>query len=145
MDSRKISACHPSFAHIIKQLSNDDAKIMQKLKDEQYNYIPIIDIEEELSFNNYKTLISTISSYGKSIDIDANKVQSIIVNLDRLGIIEIEKDKFITIENGYKDTEELVNLYISENYKNKKEKINLKKYLACTTTFGESFINSCTN
>ncbi len=59
IDSRKVNLAHPSFAHILRQLSRDEALILAKLQNSKFVYEVTRDLMGQ-RFTNKKVIRSTL-------------------------------------------------------------------------------------
>jgi hypothetical protein len=85
---------HPSFVEIIKQLCPDEAKILKILNVK--DTCPIISLRHERGNGLGFYLIKTFSNIGEIAGCEKPlDIQEYIVNLDRLGIIEIDRDSLL--------------------------------------------------
>lgn len=106
MDSSKNNYTHNSFVEIIKQLSSLDAENLSILYQEDSSF-PIVNINAPIKDNNsYKSIISNYFMENLRT-IDENKLNSSSVkNLQRLGLIEISYNEYISDDSIYRKFEE---------------------------------------
>lgn len=101
MDAKTAENAHPGFVEIIRNMSSDEAKIMTYLI--SADVYPVIDIEKTLK--NGGGTIKThelISGIGHDAECEHRKLtSSYLVNLERLGLIEIPRTGHMTQEEGY--------------------------------------------
>jgi len=145
MDSQTAENAHPGFVEIIRNMSSDEAKIMSYLINT--DMYPVIDIEKVL--NDGGGTIKThelISGIGHDAACEhRNLTSSYLVNLERLGLIEIPRTGYITEEKGY---ERIINdapvkavmdqLNTSDEYKG-----NIVKHYIRLTPLGRLFGKAC--
>lgn len=147
MDKNTASTAHPGFVEIIRSLSGDEARIMSFLSNVQV--APIIDIRKEIEGGGGGvTVMPYVTTVGFDAGCDHRELTvSYIKNLERLGLIEISKDKYLVGEGAYdrilndapvKEIEEQLNA--QEGYIAKFEKYYLE-----LSAFGSLFIAACVN
>jgi hypothetical protein len=146
MDKETASNAHPSFVEIIKQLSPDEARILDYMN-KLSSAIPIIDIRIQMGeakhFLNYITNFSLIGEIS-NCSLPYNS-QSYIDNLCRLKLCDIPNGHKIANKDVYSNLEknDLIQNHIKELKKNnEKDPIFIHKKLDLTN-FGRAFINSC--
>ena len=146
MDKNTASTAHPGFVEIIRSLSGDEARIMSFLSKVQV--APIIDIRKEIEGGGGGGI--TVMPYVTTVGFDAGcdhreLTVSYIKNLERLGLIEISKDRYLVGEGAYdrilndapfKEIEEQLNA--QEGYIAKFEKYYLE-----LSALGSLFITAC--
>lgn len=139
MKSRE-SAIHPSFATILKQMSNDDAKALLHFKD--LPQIPLISITAPLSNDNtsYQYILTNIWESCEDLD-SINRSRACLESLARLGLIEIKYSEYLTDDSWYDNiyTDQLKSL-ANELAGNPDFALSIKKGLATFTQLGENFI-----
>jgi hypothetical protein len=101
MNKETAKYAHPGFVEIIRNLTSDEACIIDHLND--VRVIPVIDIKKVMidkqSEMRLNTLVSTIA-----VDADCEHhdlAESYLANLERIGIVEIPRDVHLTDENIY--------------------------------------------
>lgn len=144
VDNRKNSSIHPSFVEIIKQLTSDEAKIIRAITDNHPK--PIISIRkkrpnvkgDQLGLENFTTLPYILgcefpTSFASQLD-----------NLNRLGLISINKDMHLTDDSYYSPLENhpFILKLIDELKKADYEPI-FKKSVFSRTDFGANFYKCC--
>jgi len=145
MDSVTAKNAHPGFVEIIRNLSADEAKILKLLYAKRFE--PIIDIRRTDKNNNsginLHDFVCTIGSDAGCEHIDL--VASYLVNLERLGLILMEKGRFLTADDAYarimedpsiKEIIEIINA--SPNFT-----AEIVKYFAKLTPLGQQFGQAC--
>lgn len=147
MDSTTAKTAHPGFVEIIRNLSGDEAKILAYLVNVQV--IPLIDIRRESTDGKGGVVVSP---YVSTIAHDSgcehlDMVGTYLKNLERLGLIDIPRDKHLVAEKAYdrilnnqsvKQVE--ANLNAVEN-----SKAQFDKYYATPSALGDLFIAACVN
>jgi hypothetical protein len=123
VDSERISEAHPSFIHIISQLSHDEAILLYELKK---RYFEIVDT---LDFDDKKGLWSNLKIESNTIPKDElmfpNNYEMYIHHLDSLGLVKWPIIKQDPILDGPRQIGTRRN-----------SKIHL-------TEFGKFFVNAC--
>lgn len=149
MDKDSATKAHPAFTEIIKQLTPDEAKIVDMFPRERY--MPIIDIKRiekvESGFTSaYAVLVPNHSSLGEQAGCEhLDLVPAYLDNLVRLGLAEIAEDKYYTAEGVY---DELENSNKAQAFKKAIEKDGKftcefgRKFLH-VTALGKQFANVC--
>lgn len=135
---------HPSFAEIIKQMSPTDAKILKTIP--LKSNIPLVDYIVTDSANNSQRLELTNIYLSGLPNIDIFKECATISSLSRLGILNIDKTRFITdtsIYKPYKETPFFKALAEEKSYPHSTLKADLKKYLGNLTPLGQNFVVTC--
>ena len=144
MDNSKNEVLQPAFVEIIKQMSPIDAKNLINLYDIKDKQNPIVSIIlESKDSKNYKEVFDHF--YIENIgNISHVRVASSLLNLKRLGLIEINYGVFLSDENRYLSYENhpIINRFKNE-YNDDLHSIKLKKGLIKITNFGMDFCKIC--
>ena len=144
MDNSKNEVLQPAFVEIIKQMSPIDAKNLINLYDIKDIQNPIVSIIlESKDSKNYKEVFDHF--YIENIgNISHVRVASSLLNLKRLGLIEINYGVFLSDENRYLSYENhpIINQFKNE-YNDDLHSIKLKKGLIKITNFGMDFCKIC--
>lgn len=157
MDLETAYRAHPSFVEIIKQLTSDEAKILQLLS--QNISIPLISVQLYTNFKgiskitkflskdaySYNTGISRFSNIGELASCEYPDLSSnYLDNLARLGIIEIQREVSFTDSKKYVELENHITIlnFISQNNL-PNQRAEIKQYSAELTNFGKQFIAAC--
>lgn len=144
MDNSKNEVLQPAFVEIIKQMSPIDAKNLINLYDIKDKQNPIVSIIlESKDSKNYKEVFDHF--YIENIgNISHVRVASSLLNLKRLGLIEINYGVFLSDENKYLPYENhpIINQFKNE-YNDYLHSIELKKGLIKITNFGMDFCKIC--
>lgn len=101
MDKETARYAHPGFVEIIRNLSSDEAKILSLIL--KTTVQPIIDIRQEKKQGNGGIEVSTfVCTIGLDAGIEhRDLVGTYLKNLERLGLVDIPKDRFLTKEGSY--------------------------------------------
>ncbi len=144
MDNSKNEVLQPAFVEIIKQMSPIDAKNLINLYDIKDKQNPIVSIIlESKDSKNYKEVFDHF--YIENIgNISHVRVASSLLNLKRLGLIEINYGVFLSDENRYLfyENHPIINQFKNE-YNDDLHSIKLKKGLIKITNFGMDFCKIC--
>ena len=144
MDNSKNEVLQPAFVEIIKQMSPIDAKNLINLYDIKDKQNPIVSIIlESKDSKNYKEVFDHF--YIENIgNISHVRVASSLLNLKRLGLIEINYGVFLSDENKYLPYENhpIINQFKNE-YNDDLHSIKLKKGLIKISNFGMDFCKIC--
>lgn len=147
IDNRKSYKTHPSFVEIIKQMSPLDAQNISLFKDSDSYPIGQYNIKKEsggsVVFQKNVFLENQIVN-----NLDFDLIASSIENLSRLGLLNIDLDRYLLAEHTYdkfQKTEDYISLQklIEENEYPEFKDIELKKGIVDITPFGKDFIEIC--
>lgn len=143
MNTDKKDIAHPAFSEIIKQMTTEDALILETFKNRKEQ--PIVEVRSKEGFCCYKTLID---KYFIPLieDYDSDYFASSIIssNLERLGLLgvkygsELSGDLYSAYIKDLKKTEK----ELSSKMK-KKIKLTIEKGIVYRTQVGEAFIKAC--
>jgi hypothetical protein len=145
MDSETAINAHPGFVEIIRNLSADEAKVLTFIFSQKVT--PLIDIRrEEKSDNsgvNLHEFVGTIASDSGCEHL--NLIGSYLINLERLGLIELDKGRFLTAPDAYtRITDDPAVKYIIDTLNDSPDfKAEVVKYFAKLTQFGYQFGLAC--
>lgn len=139
---------HPSFVEIIKQLSPDEAKILDYMAD--IETIPTITLRYENNEGSGINVIKNFSNVGELAECESlYETNKYFNNLIRLGLIEDSNLSSLTDKDVYKPLKE--HSYLSkyvEGAKNFDKSLNNVKFVegyVRLTDFGKSFCTICLN
>lgn len=143
MNKNTIDKAHPSFVDIIKNLSTEEAFILQQFISK--DFFPKIDIQETLKDN--KGQINRFQNFTLFHEVDSRlKPQNIptyLDNLQRLGIIEILKDEYLTNDKLYEPLKTSSSiLSLIQNIEKKGLEVNFRKGIISLTAFGKDFVKN---
>ena len=135
---------HPSFVDIIKQLSPLDARALNILYNPEY--VTVVNITAHyINIDSYKELYNNYSLELAEIYPNNLEQSSSLLNLERLGIIDIDYEKTVTPKSRYDIYNDsfIVNK-AKERYKDDKDvEIDIKHGVIRLTDFGLSFCMTC--
>ena len=105
MNSDKKWLVHPSFVDIIKQITPDEAKIINSISPFKNNFIPLIDVQLfDKNSNNksgHQLFVTNFTTLGLDIIENPQNICGYIDNLIRLNILEIPATYHLTDPNRY--------------------------------------------
>lgn len=145
MDSETAKNAHPGFVEIIRNLSADEAKVLTFLFTKKV--APIIDIRREEKTEdsgvNVKELVNTIC-FDSGCE-HHNLAGSYLINLERLGLIELDKGRYLTAADAYTriTDDPPVKAIIEAINATADFKAEIVKYFARLTPFGQQFGQAC--
>lgn len=145
MDSETAKYAHPAFVEIVRNLSADEAKVLTFLFDQ--GIVPIIDIYQQqktgISAVILYELVSTIGSDSGCEHCDL--MGSYLTNLERLGLIELDKGSSVAETDAYtKITEDpAIKATIESINASAYFKADVVRYFAKVTPFGRQFGRAC--
>jgi hypothetical protein len=145
MDSETAKNAHPGFVEIIRNLSADEAKTLTFLFAK--GVAPIIDIRREektgSSGVNLHELVCTIGSDSGCEHRDL--IGSYLINLERLGLIELDKGRFLSAADAYTriTDDPAVKAIIEALNASTDFKAEVVKYFTKLTPFGRQFGQAC--
>jgi len=148
MDKSTIHQAHPGFVEILKNLTSDEAILLQNFS--TLNKFPLIDIKaksKEASLG-YTIVYSNYSHFHKMVKlVSPELIPTYLDNLCRLGILEIPALVNITAPNTYEPLENDIEL---ENVKSRIENqmmrtVEFQRKVIMPTAFGRQFIQNVVN
>lgn len=145
MDSETAKNAHPGFVEIIRNLSADEAKVLTFLFKEEA--APIIDIRRKEKIRgtgaSVRELVCTIS-FDSGCE-HHNLVGSYLINLERLGLIELDKGRYLAAADAYTriTDDPPVKAIIDSLNASADFKAEVVKYFARLTPFGQQFGQAC--
>lgn len=142
MDNRKQSKVHPSFINIVKELSQEDAKILKKLKE-------LCNLEESIIRLKYvnpnsKAFLLVNNNIFIITSTEAFEVSYIVLNnLIRLGILEIDFTVYNSNDKIYETIFEHLKTTVKPTSVSELSEVDFDKGLIKITELGEAFIDIC--
>lgn len=139
MDKRVSANAHPAFVEIIKQLSNEEAKLVQNIFSLGDSMVATAEIRlhDNVGFKViYTHLVNFQTTDGAMLE--NPRLPAIIDNLVRLGLIIVDYSSHLTDENAYQwvnDRPEMIRFKKEFN----PEKIQFQKGVIKNTSFGVQF------
>jgi hypothetical protein len=146
MDKETAKTAHPGFVEIIRNMSADEAKLLEYIMKNQV--APLVDINRVLLKQEGQVKIHELVS---TLAIDASLehgdlTSSYLINLERLGLVEIPRDGHLTKPDVYDRimNDPPVQAVIEQLNKGGEEfKGDFKKYYVRGTVFGRQFNQAC--
>ena len=151
MDINTAKNAHPGFVEIIRNMSADEAKVLEYVLKNQV--APVININRKFKKQGgesiFQELISTLGADAGCEHIELTG--SYLINLERLGLIEIPRDGHLTKHDAYDrllNNPAVVKILESLNVAGQKVKDlefegSVKKYYVKATILGKQFGKAC--
>ncbi|OXA95205.1 DUF4393 domain-containing protein [Flavobacterium hercynium] len=143
MDKTTQDLIHPGYVEIIKNLSSDEALLLQAFKHSIYH--PLIDISAKLPGSQSKKQYSNFSHFYKIINIKRpDLIPSYLDNIIRLGLAEIPFGSTLLDPNIYEPLEDdseldLLKFKITNELK---ATVRLERKYIILTAFGRLFVQN---
>ena len=147
MDKETAKTAHPGFVEIIRNLSSDEAKILEYIIKSEV--APVVDIQRVLANNGGESKVNElVSTLGGDSGCDHRELTpAYLINLERLGLIEIPRDAHLTRADAYDriiNDPPVTNLINALNAAGgDKSHGDIKKYYVRGTVFGKQFHQAC--
>jgi hypothetical protein len=145
MDKTTAPLAHPSFVELIKQINSDEAKIIKLL--DGRNTFPILKVRlyDQNTPTNFGEPLLHFSNLPYEAGCSYPELgPGYLVNLERLGLINISYDIYNTIPNAYDIIE---NHSIIKQWEEHSPKINKRfestRGALTVTAFGQKFYETC--
>jgi len=143
-----VGQAHPAFIDIINNMSPIEAVILNRLKGEEE--IPfiiainrVLSGEEKGGFTRYPD-ININNKYFSNLNLSDRIVTISLINLDRLGIIKIDEERYFAKEDRYSELISHYHPVYSKLPINKQtHKLEFKQGVIGITQFGKLFIKAC--
>lgn len=146
MDLNTAKNAHPGFVEIIRNMSSDEAKVLNFIL--KNKVAPVVDIKRVLLKQEGDVVTHELIS---CIGFDAGcehieLTSSYLINLERLGLIEIPRDSYLTAPKAY---ERILNdppvkeILAKLNEGGEEHKGDFNKYYVKPTVLGRQFGNAC--
>lgn len=146
MDLNTAKNAHPGFVEIIRNMSSDEAKILGFiLKNE---VAPVVDIKRVLLKEKGEIKMhELISTIGFDAGCEHKELtSSYLINLERLGLIEIPRGSYLTSSSVYDrilNDPPVKEILAKLNEGGEEFKGDFNKYYVKATIFGRQFGNAC--
>jgi len=143
MDISTQDLVHPGYVEIIKNLSSDEALLLQIFKNRII--YPIININSELSEGRGSVLeYACFSHFDKLVNLKRpDLIPTYLDNISRLGLTEIPYDLYLTAENTYEPLETDISLNIIKNkIERQNNKMVFDRKIIRLTNFGKQFVEN---
>tara|TARA_B100000795_G_C22765386_1_gene425480 strand:- start:738 stop:1571 length:834 start_codon:yes stop_codon:yes gene_type:complete len=146
MDLDTAKTAHPGFVEIIRNMSSDEAKVLEYII--KHQVAPIVNIVSVLVKQGGELPVHELVT---TLGVDAgcehkDLVASYLINLERLGLVEIPRDGHLTKPDAYDRlfNDPSVKMALEQlNNAGEESKGELKKYYVRGTVFGKQFSNAC--
>ena len=146
MDKTTAKNAHPGFVEIIRNMSSDEAKLLEYIMKKQS--VPLVDIKRVLPEQQGELKIhELVSTLGHDANLEHRDLSpSYLINLERLGLIEIPRDGYLSKAGAY---DRLINdrpvkaIIEQINNSGDNHKGDFNKYYARGTVFGKQFSQAC--
>lgn len=141
MDSNTQEMIHPGYVEILKNLSTDEALLLQAFKNR--NQYPLIDIIGILSDNQGEVIqYSHFSHFNQIINLKKpDLIPTYLDNISRLGLTDMPYDMYMTAENTYEPLENDVSLFmIKKTIENQGQTLKFNRGIIRLTNYGKLFI-----
>lgn len=147
MNSDTTSTAHPAFVEIIKQLTPLDASNLSFISSSLNTSLPIAEYQLVKANGNQVTIQTNVFLSNKS-NLNIYEQAASITNLYRLGLINVEYDRWISDLNLY-SIFKTHNLFLDYSRKVASgtivgfEKVDIQKGTISSTPFGKNFFKIC--
>jgi hypothetical protein len=146
MDKETAKIAHPGFVEIIRNMSADEARLLEYII--KNNVAPIVDIKKVLLKQEGELKVSElVSTLGHDAGLEHKDLSaSYLINLERLGLVEIPRDSHLTKLDAYDRiiNDGSVQAILSQlNQDGEEFKGDFNKYYVRATVFGKQFNNAC--
>jgi len=147
MDRRTASNAHPSYIPIIQQLTSDEAKVMRLFNDNGYKPLLNINLRDHPGDEGVRCLYRHLSLFSEQnlpqCELKEN-MPAYLENLQRLGLIHLKDDEYITDARNYAVLEQCPTvLNFRALYEKGEAKVELHRGLMVRTDFGRRFYETC--
>lgn len=145
MNIDKKSQVHPSFVDIIKQMTPDEAKLLQVLPKTSVSYSPLVDLQVNLgNGRGHVCLLRNYTTLGDAVCELPGNICSYIDNLDRLKIIRVIEEVRLMNGDRYHEMENSPFLLAHKNVQiGDGQSFSIKRKSFVVTEFGTAFITTC--
>ena len=136
---------HPSFPEIIKQMDENDAHLLMELK-RKSNRVPVAEFQELFNADNSNIVHFTNAYISDMFHIPLHTCSRALSSLQRMGLLEITYDSFLTndtLYNPFYETSTFKSIKKEIASFNRDSKISLQKGFCFITPFGKQFIAVC--
>ena len=136
---------HPSFPEIIKQMDENDARILMELK-RKPNKVPVAEYREVFRPDKSHIVHFTNAYISDLFHIPMSECSCSLSSLQRMGLLKISYENFLTNDVYYKalyETSLFKNIEKEILSYNRNSKISLKKGMCSITPLGKRFMTSC--
>lgn len=142
MDGREAAAAHPAFVEIIKQLDSEDARLVRGTL-QSVGAVPIVQVHRKLKSGGYNILVQHLLNMTESttgVAIEAPQLPAMVDNWIRLGLVEVEYDKFLNDPAHYAWVEQRPEfLKLKQAYQPGEATVEYQKGIMQRTELGKRF------
>tara|TARA_R110002072_G_scaffold302674_1_gene487189 strand:+ start:1844 stop:2677 length:834 start_codon:yes stop_codon:yes gene_type:complete len=146
MDKETAKTAHPGFVEIIRNMSADEARLLEYIIKNEV--APIVDIKKVLVKQGGELKVSElVSTLGHDAGLEHKDLSaSYLINLERLGLVEIPRDGHLTKPDAY---DRIINdgpvqaILTQLNQGGEESKGDFNKYYVRATVFGKQFNDAC--
>lgn len=144
MDKNTAMKAHPSFVDIIQQINIDEAKIIKLLDNNQSKALVNMRAFNQED-DHYLEPLRNFSVIPNLAGCEYPELgPSYIVNLQRLGLIDISKTSYSTLPNSYEPILEHPEIISTQKFfESKGKRVEIVRGSFTRTAFGEKFYESC--
>jgi hypothetical protein len=146
MDAKTASTAHPGFVEIIKQLTPDEARMLNLFTGTQRLPILTVHSRSEDEQRGFKEVFKNFSLFGQESGCEHPHLSpSYLDNLARLGLIEIRGEKYYTASDAYEELENHPSIIEIKRQIDEQDgaKSETQKGMIDITNLGEQFIKAC--
>lgn len=142
IDDREI--VFPSFVDIIKQLNEDEAKILKYISEKDGNSFPIVNLIYRLTEGGFYEVLTNFTNIGDEICDIPDLMSSYLDDFIRFGLISIPPYKSFSDKNIYTELKEHKKVIEAKSVAFEKEgEYEINEGIFVLTKFGKLFIDSC--
>lgn len=146
MDKETAKTAHPGFVEIIRNMSADEARLLEYITEKEI--APIVDIRRlYLRQGGEANISELVSTLGNDAGLEHKDLSgSYLINLERLGLVEIPRNSSIANPDAY---ERIINdgsvqaIMSNLNQGNGESRGEINKYFVRATVFGKQFSSAC--
>ena len=140
---KTLDKAHPKFAQIVRNLTPDEARIIQYLKEKEF--VCYIEFRGEKSHEGYVVLYQYASMIELEVELDfPNNINAYISNLISFGILLDMIDSYKTDDSLYEEIENAYLKGLEQSFvPSKFSQISMNKSFLQISDFGKLFINAC--
>lgn len=144
MDSATVNEAHPSYVEILKQLTPDEAKILEFLPDHG-RYEPVADLSHTVSKEKGQFLLApNVSTIGVDSGCELpEQVPKYLDNLCRLGLTEVPAMRRLAEGDRYDRIRKMPIVGAVEKQIPAESKFDFVEKMIGLTVLGESFRSAC--
>jgi hypothetical protein len=146
MDISTSSKAHPAFVEVIKQINSDEAKIIKSLiKNDSIPIIRVRMFDLNTSIESFAEPLTNFSHIPYEVNCSNPELgPSYLVNLERLGLVNLSYDLYSIHPNAYDFVENhpIVNDW-RDNAPRLSKRFEIQRGGLTITPFGKKFIESC--